>query len=116
MALVNIWNVLYTYPTGDLVLTEPGETCEKRGLTPISSHLDCKASKAFIQKDHKNYHFNEKEINNATFPKGCFIRLFFDVGVDDQGYFNIHSSGAVHKQARTLCKNTKSKLSKDSRL
>ena len=109
MTLVEIWKFPYICATGHIVLIEPGETCEKRGLTPISSHLDCKASKAFIEKDHPNYHFNEKEIDNATFPKGCFIRLFYDVGVDDQGYFNIHSSGAVHKQAKSLCKNTKSR-------
>ena len=80
-----------------------------RGLTPIGSWEDCKAGTSFIKKDHKNYHFNGKEIDNATFPIGCFVQIFFDAGVDDQGYFNIHSSGAAQKQSKALCEDSKSK-------
>ena len=95
--------------TGHLVLTDQGETCQERDLAPIGSQVECEASTGFIQKHHENYHF-KTSMNNSTFPKGCLVSLSFDAGMDDQGYFNIHSSGAGQKQSIAVCKNSKCKV------
>ena len=90
--------------TGHLVLTDQGETCQERDLEPIGSQVECEASTGFIQKHHENYQF-KTSMNNSTFPKGCLVSLSFDAGMDDQGYFNIHSTGAGQKQSIAVCKN-----------
>ena len=91
-------------PTGNIALTDSGETCENRRLTPLASRLECKAHTQFIEHYPKieEYLF-DKEVDDATFPKGCFIRLSFDPGMGDRGYFNSHLSGAGHAQSRAVC-------------
>ena len=91
------------YTKGDLVLTAPGETCEKLGLIPIASQHDCRASQGFIEKYQPDYRF-KKEVNNSTLPTGCFVWLSFDPGMDDKGYFNIHPTGAGQERSKALCR------------
>ena len=84
---------------GDLLLTEYGETCEGRGLTPIGSLTECLANIEFIQTYYPSVDVIS-EVWESNFPKGCFV---LTEGARGKGYFNIHDSGDSNSNSRALC-------------
>ena len=87
--------------TGGLVLTGLNESCESRGLKPISSLEDCKSSTGFIQTyHHPAYQFKFQE-EETKFPKGCYVLVY---NGRHAGYFNNASSGASEKDSKALCR------------
>ena len=89
---------------GGLVLTGRNETCESRGLKPISSPEDCKSSTGFIQTYHHpayqphQFQFEEEE---PQFPKGCYVLVY---NGRHTGYFNTAPSGGSDKDSKALCR------------
>ena len=84
---------------GDLLLTEYGETCEGRGLTPIGSLTECLANIEFIQTYYPSVNrISEEEASD--YPKGCYV---WTDGALGEGYFNTHASGDSDSDSRAVC-------------
>ena len=86
---------------GDLLLTEYGETCEGRGLTPIGSMTECKANIEFIQTYYPSVNeVVEGEDYNSSYPKGCYV---YTNATKSEVLFNEDPSGGSDSNSRALC-------------
>ena len=82
-----------------LLLTEVGQTCQDRGLSPVGSVAECTRMTDFVQTNYPKYEFNGEE-TNSKYPKGCYVYLWV---IKPTGYFNHHWSGSGDLEARAIC-------------
>ena len=89
------------YVTEDYILTELGESCNERGLSPIDSEAKCKSLTSIFRNYYPEINYGYK-INFSTRPVGCYAlttRTSAYFGI----YFNEHLSGGRDSRTRSLC-------------
>ena len=82
------------------------DTCRNKSLLPVASESECTALTGTIQAYFTGYSY-DKKIDSSTFPKGCFVLLKNGTEDIEVGFFNIHSTGSIHKEAAVICRNPK---------